>query len=41
LKQRTVVDGPIVFESGKGEVHVYAGSQVLGTVTGGKVVKKG
>jgi len=41
LKQRTVVDGPIVFESGKGEVHVYPGSQVLGTVTGGKVVKKG
>jgi len=40
LKQRTVVDGPIVFESGRGEVHVYAGSQVLGTVTGGKVVKK-
>jgi hypothetical protein len=40
LKQRTVVDGPITFESGRGEVHVYPGSQVLGAVTGGKVIKK-
>lgn len=41
LKQRTLAEGPIVFESGKGEVHVYPGSQVIGKVTGGKVVRKG
>jgi hypothetical protein len=29
-----------VFESGKGEVLVYPGSQVLGQVTGGKIIKK-
>ncbi|HEY4254776.1 MAG TPA: hypothetical protein VGM34_00330 [Chlamydiales bacterium] len=41
LKQKTIVDGPITFESGRGEVHLYPGSQVLGPVTGGKVVRKG
>ncbi len=40
LKQKTIVNGPIVFESGKGEVLVYPGSQVLGQVTGGKIIKK-
>ena len=40
LRQKTIVDGPISFESGKGEVHLYPGSQVLGPVSGGKIVKK-
>ncbi len=40
LRQGTIVDGPIHFESGKGEVLVYTGSQVLGAVTGGKIIKK-
>jgi hypothetical protein len=40
LRQGTYVDGPIHFESGKGEVLLYTGSQVLGPVTGGKVIKK-
>lgn len=40
LKSGTLVDGPIHFESGKGEIFLYPGSQVLGTVTGGKIVKK-
>jgi hypothetical protein len=39
LKQGTIVDGPIHFESGKGEVHSY-GSKVLGPITGGKLIKK-
>lgn len=40
LRQGTVVDGPIHFESGKGEVIIHTGSQVLGAVSGGKVLKK-
>ena len=40
LKQGTIVNGPIHFESGKGEVMIFSGSQVLGSVTGGKIVKK-
>lgn len=40
LRLGTIVDGPIHFESGKGEVLVYPGSQVLGSVTGGKIIKK-
>lgn len=40
LRLGTIVDGPIHFASGKGEVLVYPGSQVLGPVTGGKIVKK-
>jgi hypothetical protein len=40
LRQGSIVNGPIHFESGKGEVIVYPGCQVLGPVTGGKVVKK-
>lgn len=40
LRHKSVVDGPITFESGKGEVHLYSGSQVLGPVSGGKIVKK-
>lgn len=41
LRQKTLVDGPIHFESGKGEVLLYTGSQVLGPITGGKIIKKG
>lgn len=40
LKQGTIINGPIHFESGKGEVIVFPGCQVLGSVTGGKIVKK-
>lgn len=40
LRQRTIVDGPIHFESGKGEVLLYPTAQILGPVTGGKVVRK-
>jgi hypothetical protein len=40
LRQGTIVDGPIHFKSGKGEVLIYTNSQVLGPVTGGKVIKK-
>lgn len=40
LKQGTIVDGPIHFESGKGEVILSSSSQVLGPITGGKVIKK-
>jgi len=39
LKQGTIVDGPIHFESGKGEVHSY-GAKILGPITGGKLIKK-
>lgn len=40
LKQGTIINGPVHFESGKGEVIVFPGCQVLGVVTGGKIVKK-
>jgi len=40
LKQGTIINGPIHFESGKGEVVVFPGCQVLGKVTGGKIVRK-
>ncbi len=40
LRLGTLVNGSIHFESGKGEVLVYPGSQVLGTVSGGKIIKK-
>jgi hypothetical protein len=40
LKQGTVVEGPIVFESGKGEVHLYPGSKVYSTIEGGKLIRK-
>lgn len=40
LKQGSVINGPIHFESGKGEVVVYPGCKVLGQVTGGQIVKK-
>jgi hypothetical protein len=40
LRQGTLVDGPIHFESGKGEVLLHSGSQVIGAVTGGKILKK-
>lgn len=40
LRQGTIVDGPIVFEGGKGEILLYPGSQVLDKVTGGKIIRK-
>lgn len=40
LKQGTVIDGPIHFDSGKGEVVIFPGCKVTGPVTGGKIVKK-
>lgn len=40
LKQGTIINGPIHFESGKGEVIIFPGCQVLGIITGGKVIKK-
>ena len=40
LKEATYVDGPIVFEGGGGEVHLYFGSKIHGTVSGGKIVQK-
>jgi hypothetical protein len=40
LKQKTIVDGSIVFEAGGGEVHCYPGSYVVGSITGGKLIKK-
>jgi hypothetical protein len=40
LKQGTIVSGPIVFEGGKGEIILYPGSQILGSVTGAKVTRK-
>lgn len=40
LKQGTVVEGPIVFESGKGEVHLYPGAKVYSSIEGGKLIRK-
>ncbi|PIS02305.1 MAG: hypothetical protein COT85_05940 [Chlamydiae bacterium CG10_big_fil_rev_8_21_14_0_10_42_34] len=40
LRHHTIINGPIHFESGKGEVIVHPTCQVLGEVTGGKVIKK-
>ncbi len=40
LKNQTVVEGPIVFEGGGGEVLVYPGSKIQGSVTGGKISHK-
>lgn len=40
LKQGSVINGAVHFESGKGEVLLYPGCKILGQVTGGKIVKK-
>lgn len=40
LKQGSIINGSVHFESGKGEVILFPGCQVLGPVTGGKVIKK-
>jgi hypothetical protein len=41
LTQNTVINGTVVFESGKGEVVLHSpGSQVLGGVVGGKIIKR-
>lgn len=40
LKQGTIVDGPVTFEGGKGEIYLYSGSKILGPITGGKKIYK-
>jgi hypothetical protein len=40
LRQGTIVNGPVAFESGKGEIILQSGSQVKGAITGAKVVRK-
>jgi hypothetical protein len=40
LKQGTIVEGPIVFESGKGEVHLYSNSKLYSSIEGGKLIRK-
>lgn len=40
LKQGTIVSGSITFEGGKGEILLYPGSQILGSITGAKVIRK-
>lgn len=40
LRQGTIINGSVHFESGKGEVLIFPGSQVLGNVTGGKIIRK-
>jgi predicted acyltransferase (DUF342 family) len=40
LRQNTIIQGPVVFEGGKGEIHLYSGSKVLGEVKGAKVLQK-
>lgn len=40
LRQNTVIDGPVSFEGGKGEIHLYSGSKVLGDVKGAKIIQK-
>lgn len=40
LRQGTIVNGPIVFESGKGEVHLFPGSKTFGEIKGAKVIRK-
>jgi hypothetical protein len=41
LRQGTQVYGPILFESGRGEVHIFPGSQLHGSISGGRAIKKG
>lgn len=40
LRQNTTIQGPVVFEGGKGEIHLYSGSKVIGEVTGAKILQK-
>jgi hypothetical protein len=40
LKQGTIINGSVVFEGGKGEIILFPGSQVLGPITGGKIIRK-
>lgn len=40
LKDKTQIDGPILFEKGGGKVLLYPGSRVKGPVTGGCIVHK-
>ena len=38
--KKTVVDGSIIFEGGNGEVILYPGSKIRGSLTGGKISHK-
>ena len=40
LKDKTVIDGPVVFEGGNGEILLYPGSKILGSISGGKIIYK-
>lgn len=40
LRDGTMVNGSITFESGQGKVYVYGNSKITGTVKGGIVIKK-
>ncbi len=40
LKNSTIIEGPVIFEGGNGEVLLYPGSKIHGSVTGGKIVYK-
>lgn len=40
LKQGTIIEGPVTFEGGKGEIYLYSGSKILGPISGGKKIYK-
>ena len=40
LRGGTHIDGPVVVESGNGEIWVFSGSKVLGSVEGAQVIQK-
>lgn len=40
LRGGTHIDGPVVVESGNGEIWVFSGSKVSGTVEGAQVIQK-
>lgn len=40
LKNGTLIEGPVQFEGGNGEVHLYPGSKVRSNVSGGKIIQK-
>lgn len=40
LRQGTQVHGPIIFESGRGEVYLDPSSKLHGSITGGRAIKK-
>lgn len=40
LRKKTIISDDVTFESGKGEVYLYDGSEILGKVRGAVVIKK-